>query len=31
MQKQKEEYDAKHKIPEVTKMTNIQYYKFQMK
>lgn len=31
MKKQKDEYDAKHKIPELTKMTNVQYYKSQMK
>lgn len=31
MKKQKDEYDSKHKIPEITKMTNIQYYKSQMK
>lgn len=30
MKKQKDEYDSKHKIPEITKMTNIQYYKSQM-
>lgn len=31
MKKQKDEYEAKHKIPELIKWTYVQYYKLQMK